>query len=232
MSSKQPSSWRRVALAGIVAGAFSLGAASALAGECAAADRRPDGSGQKPGATAPKDVTDVVLASIDLVEGEGRAEGSAVPDAPPRHQAGRHRALAQPRRPAGADLRRQGRRSPSTPAPAPCRSCTRPAMSPRSAVGTSHWWKNTGTEDVVLVVVGHLPGRGQGQREDDVTARPPGVRERGAARRPRGRRASPVWASARSSHDDHAPTVPRRSMPARPAHGRARCAACARSSSA
>ena len=68
MSSNQTRGWRRVALAGIVAGAFSLGVTSAFAGERAAADRRPDGSGQKPGATMPKDVTDIVLATIDLAK--------------------------------------------------------------------------------------------------------------------------------------------------------------------
>jgi len=57
--------WRRIATAAAVAGAMSF-AAAANAGECPAAERRPDGSGQKPGATAPKDVTDKVIASTEL----------------------------------------------------------------------------------------------------------------------------------------------------------------------
>lgn len=46
--------------------ALTLGAASAFAGECPADARVPAGQGQKAGATAPKDVTDKVLATIDL----------------------------------------------------------------------------------------------------------------------------------------------------------------------
>ena len=46
--------------------ALMLGAAPALAGECPADARVPSGQGQKVGATAPKDVTDRVLAMIDL----------------------------------------------------------------------------------------------------------------------------------------------------------------------
>lgn len=66
MSSNQTRGWRRVALAGVVAGTFSLGLTTAFAGECPADQQRPDGSGQKVGATAPKDVTDVVIATTDL----------------------------------------------------------------------------------------------------------------------------------------------------------------------
>jgi len=57
--------WRHVATAAVAAGAFTL-AAAATAGECPADQRRPDGTGQRPGATAPKDVTDKVIASTDL----------------------------------------------------------------------------------------------------------------------------------------------------------------------
>src|SRR5205085_6227609 len=38
----------------------------AMAGECPAGKVAPDGQGQQAGATMPKDVTDTVLASIDL----------------------------------------------------------------------------------------------------------------------------------------------------------------------
>lgn len=54
---------KRTMIAAILAGTFSI---AAQAGECPADQRRPDGSGQKMGATMPKDVTDRVLASNDL----------------------------------------------------------------------------------------------------------------------------------------------------------------------
>lgn len=55
--------------AGLVAGAalaLLLGVGTAAAGECPADKVVPSGAGQKAGATMPKDVTDTVLASIDL----------------------------------------------------------------------------------------------------------------------------------------------------------------------
>lgn len=52
----------------IAAAVLALGAAPALAGECPADARVPAGQGQKAGATAPKDVTDKVLATIDLAK--------------------------------------------------------------------------------------------------------------------------------------------------------------------
>jgi len=59
--------WRQFATAAVVAGAFSL-AAAANAGECPADKRVADGQGQKPGPTAPRDVTDVVRATTDLAK--------------------------------------------------------------------------------------------------------------------------------------------------------------------
>ena len=41
-------------------------AGAAFAGECPPGKVVADGKGQQPGATAPKDVTDIVLGSIDL----------------------------------------------------------------------------------------------------------------------------------------------------------------------
>jgi quercetin dioxygenase-like cupin family protein len=58
--------WKRIALAGLVATGFALGAAPAVAGECPAGKRVADGQGQKPGPTAPKDVTDKIIAVTDL----------------------------------------------------------------------------------------------------------------------------------------------------------------------
>jgi quercetin dioxygenase-like cupin family protein len=61
---KQKTIIRKLALAGLVAGAMGFGAA--IAGECPVDQRVADGQGQKPGATAPKDVTDKVLVTTDL----------------------------------------------------------------------------------------------------------------------------------------------------------------------
>jgi quercetin dioxygenase-like cupin family protein len=52
--------------AAAAAGALLTFAGTAMAGECPAGQTVADGQGQQPGATAPKDVTDAVLASIDL----------------------------------------------------------------------------------------------------------------------------------------------------------------------
>jgi quercetin dioxygenase-like cupin family protein len=61
--------------AAAVVSAVSLGSAlSAQAGECPANQLVPDGQGQQAGATMPKDVTDKVLAQIDLSKEMVKAE--------------------------------------------------------------------------------------------------------------------------------------------------------------
>lgn len=52
--------------AAAAAGALLAFTGTAMAGECPAGQIVADGQGQKPRATMPKDVTDVVLGSIDL----------------------------------------------------------------------------------------------------------------------------------------------------------------------
>ena len=65
--SKSPARrWRRAALTGLTAAALSLGAGTAFAGECPAANKVGDGQGQKPGPMTPKGVKDVVRATTDL----------------------------------------------------------------------------------------------------------------------------------------------------------------------
>ena len=56
--------WQRLALAAVAASILGLGATSSFAGQCPADQRGVDLA--KPGATMPKDVTDEVLAAIDL----------------------------------------------------------------------------------------------------------------------------------------------------------------------
>lgn len=57
---------RSLPLAVLVAGAMLAVAGAAQAGSCPADKIVADGQGLKPGATTPKDVTDLVLGSIDL----------------------------------------------------------------------------------------------------------------------------------------------------------------------
>jgi quercetin dioxygenase-like cupin family protein len=59
---------RNLAIAGLSAATLLAMSKLAQATECAPDNVRLDGSGQKPGATMPKDVTDTVVASIPLVE--------------------------------------------------------------------------------------------------------------------------------------------------------------------
>src|SRR5438132_7000431 len=65
-SRQDGSNWRRAALAGVIAGAMSIVATLASAGECPADKKVADGQGQKPSTAAAKDVTDVVRVTTDL----------------------------------------------------------------------------------------------------------------------------------------------------------------------
>ena len=67
MNTPQPLLWKRIALSGLTAAAFAFGT-TAVAGECPANQRVADGKGQKPGPTAPKDVTDKIIAMTDLTK--------------------------------------------------------------------------------------------------------------------------------------------------------------------
>lgn len=67
MNTPQSLLWKRIALAGLTAAAFASGT-TAVAGECPATQRVADGKGQKPGPTAPKDVTDKIIAMTDLTK--------------------------------------------------------------------------------------------------------------------------------------------------------------------
>jgi quercetin dioxygenase-like cupin family protein len=67
MNTSQPA-WKRIVLAGLSATGLALGATIAAAGECPADKRVADGQGQKPGPTAPKDVTDKIIAMTDLTK--------------------------------------------------------------------------------------------------------------------------------------------------------------------
>jgi len=65
MTSTLNKSWIAVSIAGVLAGALLFGVTAASAGECPA-DKVVASDGQKPGATAHKDVMEKLLGQIDL----------------------------------------------------------------------------------------------------------------------------------------------------------------------
>jgi quercetin dioxygenase-like cupin family protein len=143
--------WRRIATAAAVAGAMSF-AAAANAGECPADQRRPDGSGQKAGATAPKDVTDKVIASTELSK-----EKVALNDR-------LFRARRLDIKPAGIVPWHSHDNRPAMiyvvkgTVTEYASTCAVPIVHKAGDIsperlGTSHWWKNTGNETAVLISV-------------------------------------------------------------------------------
>ena len=139
-----------LATAGVLAGAAFFVATGANAGQCPTASFVPDGAGQKPGATMPKDVTDTVLGSIDLAN-----EPVAVEDRLFRLR----RLVIEPGgevpwhshddRPALIYVV-QGEVTEYA------SNCEIPIVHTAGEVapetkGTSHWWKNTGTGTAVLI---------------------------------------------------------------------------------
>lgn len=147
--------WRRIALQAITSVTL-LAAATVHAGECPTDKRVADGQGQKPGATAPKDVTDVVRASIDLSKEPAAIKGRLF----------RLRQLEL--KPGGVVPWH-----PHTDRPAMiyivsgevteyASNCAVPIMHKAGDVaaeknGTSHWWQNTGKTDAVLISVDLFP---------------------------------------------------------------------------
>ena len=142
----------RIAVAGAVAGALSIGATGAIAGECPADKVVPDGQGQKMVSTGARDVTDVVRSSTDLAkEGIGAKgylfrirqldikQGGVVPwhshdDRPAMIYIVKGTVVEYASNCAVPITHKAGDISPEK-------------------RGTSHWWQNTGTESVVLISV-------------------------------------------------------------------------------
>jgi len=67
-SRQDGSNWRRAALAGVIAGAMSIVATVATAGECPADKKVADGQGQKPSTAAAKTATDVPPVTTALAK--------------------------------------------------------------------------------------------------------------------------------------------------------------------
>jgi len=155
-SKQERSDWRRVALAGVVAGAMSLAATMANAGECPNDKKVADGQGQKPSTAAAKDVTDVVRASTDLSKEPAAVNGRLLRlrqlDIKPGGIVPWH---SHDNRPAmiyivsGEVLEYAS-------------NCAVPIVHKAGDVasekaGTSHWWQNMGNAPVVLISVDLFP---------------------------------------------------------------------------
>jgi len=155
-SKEERSAWRRVALAGVVAGTLSLAATMANAGECPNDKKVADGQGQKPSTAAAKDVTDVVRASTDLSKEPAAVNGRLLRlrqlDIKPGGIVPWH---SHDNRPAmiyivsGEVLEYAS-------------NCAAPIVHKAGDVasekaGTSHWWQNTGNAPVVLISVDLFP---------------------------------------------------------------------------
>ena len=156
--------WRQVAAAAVVAGALSVAATAASAGECPADKRVADGQGQKPGPMTPKDVTDVVRASTDLSKEPAGAKGRLL----------RLRQLDM--QPGGiVPWHSHGNRPAmiyvvSGEVVEYASNCAVPIVHRTGDVapeknGTSHWWQNIGKSTAVLISVDFFPV--EDKREDE-----------------------------------------------------------------
>jgi quercetin dioxygenase-like cupin family protein len=151
-SKQDQTSWRRVVLAGAVAGALSVAATVASAGECPADKRVADGQGQKPSTAAAKGVTDVVRATTDLSKEPAAINGRLFRlrqlDIEPGGIVPWH---SHDNRPAMIYIVSGEVVEYSS-------SCAVPIVHKAGDVapekkGTSHWWQNTGNTPVVLISV-------------------------------------------------------------------------------
>ena len=141
--------WRKVAMASVIIAAGIATASTAMAGDCPAGKIVADGKGQAMGPTEPKDVTDTVLAAIDLSK-----EMVKIDD----HQFRMRQLVIQPGgivpwhshadRPAliyvvAGEITEYAS------------TCAIPLVHKAGDVsvdaGRSHWWKNTGKKPVVLI---------------------------------------------------------------------------------
>ena len=155
-SKQERSDWQRVALAGVVAGAMSLAATMANAGECPNDKKVADGQGQKPSTAAAKDVTDVVRASTDLSKEPAAVNGRLLRlrqlDIKPGGIVPWH---SHDNRPAMIYIV-------SGEVVEYASNCGVPIVHKAGDVasekaGTSHWWQNTGNGPVVLISVDLFP---------------------------------------------------------------------------
>ena len=155
-SRQDGSNWRRAALAAVIAGAMSIAATVANAGECPADKQVADGQGQKMGTAAAKDVTDVVRASTDLAKEPAAVNGRLFrlrqldmkPGAiVPWHSHGKRPAMIYIVSGEVVEY---------------ASNCAVPITHKAGDVapeksGTSHWWQNNGSATAVLISVDLFP---------------------------------------------------------------------------
>ena len=146
----------RFALAALALGALFVLSPLARAGECPADKRVADGQGQKPGPMMPKDVTDVVRSNTDLAKEPLALQGRQF----------RLRQLEM--KPGGIVPWHSHNERPamiyivSGEVVEYASSCAVPIVHKAGDVaaeknGTSHWWKNTGNTNAVLISVDLFP---------------------------------------------------------------------------
>jgi quercetin dioxygenase-like cupin family protein len=159
----RPSIWPRIALGVASFAALAFAASVSFAGECPADKRVADGQGQKPGATAPVGVKDVVRASTDLAKEPAAIKGRQFRlrqlDIQPGGIVPWH---SHNERPAMIYIV-------SGEVVEYASSCAVPIVHRAGDVapekkGTSHWWKNTGSTTAVLISVDLFP---VGMKMDD-----------------------------------------------------------------
>ena len=150
------SMWTRTLVAGAVAGALSIASTAAVAGECPADKRVPDGQGQKMSTAAAKGVTDNVRGSIDLSKEPAAVNGRLLRirqldiqpgGVVPWHSHGNRPAMIYIVSGEVVEY---------------ASNCAAPIMHKAGDVapeknGTQHWWQNTGTSPVVLISVDLFP---------------------------------------------------------------------------
>jgi quercetin dioxygenase-like cupin family protein len=156
LNSNCTSRWHRIALAGFAAVAMSAAAGVTVAGECPAANKVADGQGQKPGATAPKGLKDVVRNTTDLSKEplalNGRLFRARQLDLEPGGIVPWH---SHNERPAMIYIV-------SGEVVEYASTCTVPITHKAGDIapeknGTSHWWQNTGKTPAVLISVDLFP---------------------------------------------------------------------------
>jgi len=140
----------------IIATTLAAAVSSALAGECPADKRVPDGQGQAMGPTMPSGVTDVVRASTDIAK-------------PPYNIKGRQFRLRElVMQPGGIVPWHSHNERPamiyivSGEVVEYASSCAVPIVHRAGDIapeksGTSHWWKNTGSVPATLISVDLFP---------------------------------------------------------------------------
>lgn len=155
-SQQRASILRQCAVAGMMAAAMSVMAATASAAECPLDKQVKDGQGQKPGPGTPTGVTDVVRASTDLSKEplalQGRLLRLRELDVAPGGIVPWHSHMNRPAQiyiVSGEIVEYAS-------------NCAVPIVHTAGDVapernGTQHWWKNEGTVPAVLISVDLFP---------------------------------------------------------------------------